>query len=644
MQNTEFPEVSLEDWEQAAEASLKGKPLDCLYSHTYENIRLKPLYTAGDAQPYEEFPGFPSYRRGINAAGYAAKGWHNANPVSWSDLEELKTKLAEAFSRGQTTVSFHVNPKLFSDTKKLSDILNIHGDGGTFCLRPKGLLKPMLAAVIASGIGERTNGIIAADVIAEAAIFGSFPADEDAFFKDWGEMIGKASGLLPNVRTVLVDVSPYHNAGANAVQELAIAVSTSVYYIRRLLEQGWELEKAMSKIAFHFSTGANFFMETAKFRAARLLWSKAAEAFGADSQWGKSVISAETSIFTKTIYDPYVNLLRAGNEAFAAVLGGVQFLEIGSFDNTIGASTLFSERIAGNTHSILKEEALLEKVADPAGGSWYIESLTRTLAEEAWKLFLYMEDAGGMLEALKSGMLQEQIAETRDTRNKDIDLRKQSIIGTNIYSNPNEEPAQAEAAISSEKFYTEKTLDECLSLIREEKEMKFSLKELGNCNLFTPLVQERLAAPFESLKNKSLKIRKQTEKRPAAGLLCLGEPSKHKARADFVAGFLAAGGIASERHPVLEDVSIAIEWMKSTGLRHFCICGKDEQYKEYGIALLKNIKAVLPESKVFLAGLPAIEERETWIAAGVDGFIHMQSGSLSLLNTLLTEMEVTKGE
>ena len=178
-------------------------------------------------------------------------------------------------------------------------------------------------------------------------------------------------------------------------------------------------------------------MELSKLRAARIIWSKVTQLYGADPSLQGMHISAETSVFTKTIFDPHVNLLRAGNEAFAAVLGGIQYLHIMPYDNLTGSSS-FSERIARNIHLVLKEESHLKRVVDPAGGSWYIEDLTTQLAERAWVLFQQIEAKGGILEALKTNWLQNDIDEVYEKRNKDVQTGKQNIIGTTIYKKVNE--------------------------------------------------------------------------------------------------------------------------------------------------------------------------------------------------------------
>ncbi|CAM3798466.1 methylmalonyl-CoA mutase family protein [Mesobacillus zeae] len=644
MKNATFLDLSIADWEKAAAASLKGKPLESLYTDTYENIQLKPLYTGDDAKGSEAL----EFHRGIAPFGYAEEGWHGANPVAYENAADLEENLVRAFSRGQTAISFEVRPGLFSDPEKLAEMLKTAGTEKPFSLRPRGLHKLMLAAVIQAlnetENGKTANGFIAADPVAEVAVSGRIPSDEEAFFKDWEHTLKVAHKHLPSVRTVLADTSPYHNAGANAVQELGIAVSTGVFFAEKLLERGWDLETALSKIVFHFSSGSNFFMETAKFRAARLLWSKAAEAFGAGKDSRRMVISAETSRFTKTVYDPYVNLLRAGNEAFSAVLGGVQYLETGTLDEAAGASSPFSERIAGNTHMILREEAHLEKVADPSGGSWYIESLTRTLAEQGWNLFLEIEESGGIFEAMKSGMLQEKIAQTRAARDKDIDTRRQSIIGTNVYANAEEQPEKRRGSEPVEKYNAEGSIEDFLAMMVSRKKLEGVLKKQDGAATFTPLPQQRLAEPFESLKERSGEIKRRTEKRPAVGLLCLGEVFRHKARADFVSGFLAAGGICAVRSQGIQDAKEAVEWIKSTGLQHFCLCGNDAQYSEIGLDIARGIASVYPDAKIFLAGLPPKDERQSWSEAGIQEFINMRSSSLTLLSQLLNEMEVVIDE
>lgn len=645
MKATNFKKASLEDWQEKASASLKGKPLDTLYTSTYEQITLKPLYIKEDIldDKVNDLPGQEDFRRGIDPLGYQSNPWQIANRISYGDLKELEEKITAALEKGQTAISFEVKPTIFEDNSKLITFLTKFNNTHPYSINAGYLQAPLLAALIHASNEDGSNsnsiGFVAADPVAEASLSGGFYKEEELYFSEWLKVLEEANRHLPDLKTVLVNTSPYHNSGANAVQELAVALSTGVYLLQKLMEEGWGLKKALSKMVFHFSVGSNFFMESAKLRAARLLWNKIVKAYGAGEAEGKMVISAETSMFTKTIFDPYVNMLRTGNEAFAAVLGGIQYLHTGTFDEPSGHTSSISERVARNTQLILKSEAHLEKVADPAGGSWYIESITRELAEKSWELFLEIDSKGGIIEVLKNGWLQEQITITAEEREQDIYNRKKSMIGTNVYANLSEhfsEPVKSE----SEKVYFDISLADALPMLSQGEQISGSLIELTHESTFPPIKPKRLGEPYEKLRFRSEKLAIDTGAEPLIGLICLGDLKKHKARADFIEGLLAAGGIRSGRSGEIRNLEAADEFINSQDIRQYVICGDGSDYTVLGSEFVEKMKNQYPEAKFYLAGFPE-ENKADWKAAGIEDFIHLRSDAYQILSSMLREMEVT---
>ncbi|RSD27368.1 methylmalonyl-CoA mutase family protein [Mesobacillus subterraneus] len=640
---TSFKKAGFEDWQEKAAASLKGKPIESLYTNTYENIILKPLYTEDDL-PEDlsgEIPGQPDFRRGIETLGYQSQTWHIANRIEYSSVAELKGNLDSALTRGQTAISFEVKQELFTNKSELVSFLASYKNKYPISLNAGNFQAPLLAALTMAskeeGMEERLSGFAGADPVAQASLTGGLSNDEKEYFASWSKLLSDAHEELPEVKTVLVDTTPYHNSGANAVQELAAAISTGVYLLERLSENGWEIKKALSKMIFHFAIGSNFFMETAKLRAARLLWSKAAEAFGAHAEERKMKISAETSRFTKTVFDPYVNLLRTGNEAFAAILGGIQFLHTGTFEEAAGRASAFSERVARNTQLVLQSEAHLEKVTDPAGGSWYVESLTRELAEKAWEMFLEMDKQGGICETLKSGWLQEQINTTAEARKQDIFKRKKSIIGTNVYANLSEKISEQVVKEKSSGFIAG-TLAELIDL--KEFPVENGVQELNS--RFQALQPKRLAQPFEALRLRAKRL-EEAGVQPSVGLICLGELKKHKARADFISGLLAAGGIDAVRSGEINQLSEAADFIASSHVQHFVLCGDNADYASFGVQFAKELIKEHSETKLFMAGRPD-EDESGWRMAGIQEFMHVRSDAYQILTALLHDMEVRTDE
>ncbi|UQD52663.1 methylmalonyl-CoA mutase [Bacillus methanolicus] len=620
MKNEQFPAVSTDEWKEAAEKSLKGKSLDSLTRYTYENIKLKPLYSAEDEVDCEisQFPGFPDYRRGIYPLGYYENDWHVAQTIQYKKIDELKASLLSALEKGQTSISFEVNADTIGCLK---EIIGTIYDKYPFSVNAKLFQFDFIETLLdlAGDPGETITGFTGMDPIAIFAEQGSLPIKLSELYDEWAEVIKKADQYMPHLKTILVDATPYHNGGANAVQELAAGLSVAVFHIQELLDRELPLEKILSKIVFKFSIGANFFMEIAKIRAARILWNKITEAYEAQPENRKMIIAAETSKVTKTAYDPYVNLLRSGNEAFAAVLGGIQYLHVSPYNEPENNFTSFSDRIARNTQLILKEEAHLNKTVDPAGGSWYIEHLTNELAKKSWELFLQIDDLGGIFEVMKTGWLQQQISEIREKRQMDVNTRKQSIIGTNIYANLNDKPLQlteAPANISES----------------DKKEMVESIPQI------------RLSEPFEKLRRRSEQLADKLGRKLAVGLICLGELKQHKARADFITGFIAPGGIEGIQSGEITEKEQAFSFIRETGFQHYCLCGSNEQYAEIGMDFVREIKKLFPSIKLFLAGLPNAGEEKDWLSSGIDEFIHVKSNCYKVVSALLEEMEAKMHE
>ncbi|MEH6991559.1 methylmalonyl-CoA mutase subunit beta [Neobacillus drentensis] len=613
--NQSFPLKTKEDWKAKAEESLKGKSIETLKSPTYESIILEPLYSQQDNQKAPDYPGGSDFRRGIDPLGYVTNDWKVAQQISYNSVEDLKEKLHGGVEKGQTALSFEVSEALFESKEALNDVLGDLPSTFPFAVNGKGLQSALLGKLADyEGDSNLVSGYVGNDPV---SLFTEEGFIEEDFFKGWMEDINLANLQLPNLRTVLVNTSTYHQGGANAVQELGIAAATGTFYLQKLLEGGMKLENILSKMIFQFSIGSNFFMEMAKLRAARILWDKITKVYGAKAEARGMQISAETSTFTKTAYDHHVNILRAGNEAFAAVVGGVQYLHVTPFDDLTGNSQQ-SERIARNTQNILKEEAHLRTVVDPAGGSWYVETLTSELAEKAWRYFQQIEANGGMLEVLKSGWLQEEISSVLTQRKQDIFTRKQSIIGTNVYANLSEETA----------------------LVKEHvTEPYFSLTDSSAINI-KAIKNSRLSEPYEELRNKGKVIESKSGSMPQVGLICLGELKQYKPRLDFVRGFLAAGGLkAVDSGPVTSLESVKL-FISSQGTKYFCLCSSNDLYGSLGLQMIKVLRNEFPDRIFYLAGLPEKDLQSHWTNEGIRQFIHIKSNCYELLSTILSEMEV----
>ncbi|WP_225230385.1 methylmalonyl-CoA mutase subunit beta [Cytobacillus stercorigallinarum] len=585
MRNETFAKPTLNDWQEKAKESLKGGSIDRLSTVTYEGIKLKPLYSREDLpSPIQHtLPGSSDFRRGYSSSGYLEEEWYISQRLSSTSAKEVKRQLLEELNKGQSAVS--LNPDLY----KLSEVEEIvEGlEEYPLCLMTENSLLDLYKT-----IGQQNwKGFIGKDPLA------SLMKASKGYDHDWLEAIVQAKKSSPQLKTILIQTTIYHELGANAVQELAIAIASAVSHIERLLSEDFSIEEIVDKVVFHFAIGAHFFTEISKLRAAKILWYKVLEAYGLNEENMNMTISAQTSPYTKTLYDPYVNLLRAGNEAFAAILGGINYLHVSPFDEPSEDSSLTANRIARNTQLILREEAHLNKVVDPAGGSYYIESMTNQIAERAWDLFLAIEDQGGMEVAIETAWIQEQITHVQKKRLSDIFTRKQSIIGTNKYANLDELPLK-------------------------------NAVTLGN----------RLSIPYEKLRYQ-VETMKANGVDTQVGLLCLGDLKKHKARMDFVTGFLAPGGIRSHIIPIIHTENLK-EQIENNPFSHYVICGANDQYDD---SLLTAAKIIMAEKqrefKLYLAGQPTVEEQKRWKEAGVTEFFHMKSDCYHILSTIVEDWE-----
>jgi methylmalonyl-CoA mutase len=617
--NQSFPIKTTEEWAAKAEQSLKGKSIETLKSSTYEKIFLKPLYSQWDLENAPDYPGGSDFRRGINPLGYVTNEWKVAQRISYHSVDELKEKLHGSIEKGQTALSFEVSKAIIESKEVLYDLLGDLSSRFPLAINAKGMQSALLALLIErETIANEVSGYVASDPFSLFADEG-FIVEE--FFKSWLNDVKLAKEKLPNLRTVLINTSTYHQGGANAVQELGIAAATGTFYLEGLLDKGMKLEDVLGNMIFQFSIGSNFFMELAKIRAARILWNKITQVYGADSKDRGMHITAETSSFTKTVYDPYVNLLRAGNEGFAAVVGGVQYLHITPFDDITGSSQL-SERIARNTQNILKEEAYLQKVVDPAGGSWYVEALTKELAENAWQYFQQIEVKGGLLEVLKSGWLQEEITAVQTKREQDVFTRKQSIVGTNMYANL----AEAAGPASVQRYN---------NYLCGERSTRINIRKINNV---------RLSEPFEKLRKLSEEIKNKSGSKPNIGMICLGELKNYKPRLDFMKGFAAAGGIEAVDSGSITSLESAKQFILRQDTKYFCFCGSNDQYESFGHEILSTLNREFPDLTFYLAGLPEKDLQPKWASEGIKQFIHLKSDCYDILSNVLTEMEVALDE
>ena len=424
----------------------------------------------------------------------------------------------------------------------------------------------------------------------------------------------EAFDALAKADAIAVNTRVYHNAGGNAVQELAFGLATGVEYLRQAEARGVSVEQAAAKITFGFSMGADFFMGIAKLRAARLLWSRIIAASGGSEAAQKLRVHASTSLWNKSKLDPYVNMLRNTTEAFSAVAGGADSLFVGAFDEVVRTPDEFSRRIARNTQVILSEECHFDHVVDPAGGSYYVETLTNQVAETAWALFQQIEKLGGMLKALEAGVPQQQVKAVAAKKAEAIAQRRFSLIGVNVYANATEKPLEG----AQEKYEHRCTCG----------------GHKVNPHKVETLPIQRGAEPFENLRAAV----SASDKRKVF-LANMGPLRQHKARADFSTGFFQPGGFEVLENRGFQTVDEAAAAATASGAPVVVICSTDDTYPEIVPALAGKLKAANPATCIIVAGFPK-DHIDAFKQAGVDEFIHIRANCFEVLRATATKLGI----
>ena len=459
------------DWADIAAKELRGKPLDDLTWNTLEGIAVKPLYTADDTADLPHMGGVPGaapYTRGVKATMYTGRPWTIRQYAGFSTAEESNTFYRAALAGGQQGVSVAFDlathrgydsdhPRVEGDVGKAGVAIDsvedmkilfdgIPLDKVSVSMTMNGAVIPILANFIVTGEEQGHDksvlaGTIQNDILKEFMVRNTYVYPPEPSMRIIADIIEYTSADMPKFNSI--SISGYHmqEAGADLVQELAFTLADGREYVRTAIARGMDVDAFAGRLSFFFAIGMNFFMEAAKLRAARLLWSRIMEEF--EPKVAKSSMlrtHCQTSGVSLQEQDPYNNVIRTAYEAMSAVLGGTQSLHTNALDEAIALPTDFSSRIARNTQLILQEETGVTNVVDPLAGSYYVESLTHELAEAAWKLIEEVEEMGGMTKAVASGMPKLKIEESAATRQANIDRGIEVIVGVNKYRKDNEDP------------------------------------------------------------------------------------------------------------------------------------------------------------------------------------------------------------
>ncbi len=458
-------------WAEMAAKELRARPLDDLTWDTLEGIPVQPLYTEADTEGLPHLgsiPGEAPYTRGVKATMYAGRPWTIRQYAGFSTAEESNAFYRKALAAGQQGVSVAFDlathrgydsdhPRVTGDVGKAGvaidsvEDMKILFDGiplekVSVSMTMNGAVIPVLANFIVTGEEQGVDrslmsGTIQNDILKEFMVRNTYIFPPEPSMRIIADIIEYTSNEMPKFNSI--SISGYHmqEAGANLVQELGFTLADGREYVRTAIARGMDVDHFAGRLSFFFAIGTNFFMEIAKLRAARLLWSRVMEEFNPKNPKSSMLRThCQTSGVSLQEQDPYNNVIRTAYEAMSAVLGGTQSLHTNALDEAIALPTEFSARIARNTQLVLQEETGVTRVVDPLAGSYYIEKLTHDLAEAAWALMEEVEEMGGMTKAVASGMPKLRIEETAARRQAMIDRGDEVIVGVNKYRKDKEDP------------------------------------------------------------------------------------------------------------------------------------------------------------------------------------------------------------
>lgn len=610
----DFPAISTKEWKDKIIADLKGADFDKkLVWRTPEGFNVQPFYRQEDLKGLKttvSAPGQFPYVRGTKTNNEWAI---RQNICACKNARKANAKALEVLNKGITSLGFCLDAEKlnYHFIKVLLDGIKADAIAINFSICP--CAAPELAGILVRYYGrsgydfKKVVGSINVDPMKQMLIKGKPLTREQVTEKIVATV--KAAKSLPNYRVVGVNSVILNNSGAYCAQELAYALAWGADYMTMLTEAGIPNYQAARAIRFNMGIGGNYFMEIAKFRAARMLWAKIVEAYKAPTfttalkEAAKMNVCAETSRFNMTVFDAYVNLLRSQTETMSAALAGVDEIVVTPFDVTYEQPTDFAERIARNQQLLLKEESHFDKVVDPAAGSYYLENLTHAIATEAWKQFLAIQEQGGMYEMIAAGKVQAAMQENLTKRLGDVAKRKEILLGSNQFPNFNEKAAK--------KIKTTGCGCGC-----------------GTCSTkpegaLATLPVARAAEEFEALRLETEAAKKQ----PVAFMLTIGNLAMRIARAQFSCNFLACAGYKVIDNNGFATVADGIKAARKAKADIIVLCSSDDEYATYAPEAWKKLQGA--KELFIVAGAPACMEDLQKL--GIENFINVRSNVLETL-------------
>ncbi|MBS3806578.1 MAG: methylmalonyl-CoA mutase small subunit [Bacteroidales bacterium] len=611
----DFPPTSTEAWEEKIHEDLKGADYQKkLIWRTIEGFSVRPYYRSEDLKHITHLRVHPGQYPWIRSKKDRDNSWWIWQGIdARDDVRQANQKALGVLNRGVDALTFRLDDSKPLEKKDLDVLLKgicipaiqLNFESGSRSAEVVEFLKEKLKQ---DGTDAREcKGGVDFKPLDELNRKGRL--DEKAF--DQTAALVRQSQGFGDFAVIEVDGSTLHNAGASNVQELGYALAMGNEYLARLTDQGLSVDEIAPRIRFKLGIGPAYFLEMAKLRAARMLWSRLVEAYEPDEESSTQMtIHAETSRWNQTVYDPYVNMLRGTTEAMSAALGGTDSLAVTPYDKPFEKPTDFAQRMSRNTQIILKEEAYFDKVVDPAGGAYYIENLTQSIAEHAWRLFQDTENNGGYIATFKNGSVQEKIREVANQRNLNLARRKEALVGVNLYPNARE---------VMESGYDASTLH------TDSQEVSGAIAE--------PIKPYRGAEEIEQMR---LKTERKTGDRPKTFMLTIGDAKMRRARAQFSASFFAAAGFEIIDNIGFDTVEEGVQEALNKKADIVVVCSSDEAYPRVAPQVYQKLK---DQAIVVVAGYPK-DSIEMLQEKGLKHFIHVKSNLVETLSRFQKELGI----
>lgn len=644
----EFPTPQRADWDALVAKVLKGAPFRRLVHTSDDGIEVQPLSTADDVETMADESGFPGsapFTRGSSPAPLPHGQWEIRSTVSAADpavanamaLDELfngasglTIRFDRAFRRGvgPAGTSFVKDGAVDGVCLHTVDALDralaeVYLDVAPVTLQPGAPFTQAAAWMreiwIRRGVGgAEALGCLGADPIATLITEGMLANGVDRSLVELGHLAASTAVSTPRVRTAMVDVGPFVEAGAGIVTQLNLALSTGVTYLRTMESAGLDIDTAASQIEFTLVLDAEFFEGIAAVRAFRRTWAAVLAASGAPEAGRHTRVTVRTASRMMTQRDPWVNLLRVTSGCFAAAVGGAQAVVALPFDTECGVPDGLGLRMARTTQLLLAEESHVAEIVDPAGGSWSIEALTESYAEEAWSRFATLDGHGGVVAGLLDGSIAAGLADSWERRRTAAATRRAPICGVSEFPFLDETPVVRQSPDVAGARSAAKVEGAPAEHIR------------GTATLIEPLPAHRASAEFESLRDASDAYLAANGTRPTVFLATLGPVAAHTARAAWAKNFYESGGIAA----------VVGDSFETSGASIACLCSSDTIYAEHSASAAAALKAA-GARQVHLAGNPG-ERRDADTAGGVDEFIHVGVDVIDVLTRTQTILGVTR--